>query len=54
MQCLFHQELMSVQAGTSEAFKLGPVNHRLVCTNDVEDIVRKTRERAVPQPNAQQ
>lgn len=50
VQCLFHQELMSVQASTGEAFRLGQVNHRLVCTNDVEDLVRKTRERAVPQP----
>ena len=48
VQCLFHQELMSVQAGSSEAFRLGQVNHRFVCTNDVEDLVRKTRERAIP------
>jgi hypothetical protein len=30
------------------------VHHRLVCTNDVEDLVRKTRERAVPQPRGEQ
>ena len=47
---MFHQELMSVQAATGEAFRLGAVNHRLVCTNDVEDLVRKTRDRAVPAP----
>jgi hypothetical protein len=52
VQCLFHQELMSVQANTSEAFRLGQVNHRFVCTNDVEDLVRKARERAVPQTAA--
>jgi len=50
VQCLFHQELMSVQPATGEAFRLGPVNHRLVCTNDVEDLVRKTRERDIPKP----
>lgn len=51
VQCLFHQELMSVSAGSGEAFRLGQVNHRFVCTNDVEDLIRKSRERTVPQPN---
>ena len=54
VQCLFHQELMSVQASTGDAFRLGQVQHRMVCTNDVEDLVRKTRERAVPQPRIDQ
>jgi len=44
VQCLFHQELMSIHAATGEASRLGPIHHRLVCTTDVEDLVRKARE----------
>lgn len=45
VQTMFHQELIAISAQNQEAHRLGPVHHKFVCTIDVDDLAKKTRER---------
>lgn len=41
VQTLFHQDLLSVQPATQEVHKLGSINHRLIATVDVHDMIER-------------